>query len=71
MDVTKRDNLHAAIPLPELGKAMAELDLSSVAPEKRHLAVLDHLVHIMIGTITDATERDKLAAAWLTRKLSL
>ena len=68
MEVTKRDDIPSDITPVELGKAMAELDLSSVPPEKRHLAVMDHLVHIMIGTITDPNKRTELITAWLARK---
>lgn len=71
MEVTKRDNLASDINVHELGQAMAELDLASVPPEKRAMAVMDHLVHIMIGTVQDATERDKLATAWAKRVLGL
>lgn len=70
-NVTVRDNLASTIDPHELGKAMAELDLSSIPPHKRHAAVIDHLVHIMIGTIKDANERDKLAAAWGKKVLGM
>ena len=71
MEVTKRDSLASSISPQELGKAMAELDLSSVPPEKRAHAIMDHLVHVMVGTIKDPVERDKLAVGWIKRKLSL
>lgn len=70
-NVTVRDNLASSITVHELGQAMAELDLSSVPPHKRQAALIDHLVHIMVGTIKDPAERDKLAAAWAKKMLGI
>jgi len=65
VEISKRDNLASSINPHELGKAMAELHLENIPPEKRHMAIMDHMIHIMIGTIEDAAERDKLIVAWL------
>lgn len=68
MNVTKRDDIPSSLTPHELGKAMAELDLTGVPPHKRHAAVMDHLVHIMIGTIPPSGTRDDLIVAWLNRR---
>ena len=45
--------LPAKITIEELGKAMSQLDLSSVPKHKRHLAVIDHLMKIQEDTLKD------------------
>lgn len=49
----QKDAHPANLTLDELGQAMSTLDLSSVPPEKRASAVLDHLARIMGETIKD------------------
>lgn len=50
----------------ELGKAMAQLDLSSVPPSKRQAAVMDHLMRVMADAIHD---KDKAQEIHLSRML--
>ena len=50
----------------ELGKAMAQLDLSSVPPNKRQAAVMDHLMRVMADAIHD---KDKAQESHLSRIL--
>jgi uncharacterized protein (DUF2249 family) len=52
----------------EFGKAMAQLDLTHVAPEKRHQAIMDHLARIMIDKIHDREKAAELATAWLMHR---
>ena len=66
-----RDNLTSTISLHDFGKAMAEIDLSSVPPHKRMAAITDHLVHIMAGTLTDPDRADALAASWAKKVLGI
>lgn len=47
------ERLETNTSLPEFGRAMAQLDIKSVPPEKRNQAVMDHLMRVMAGTITD------------------
>lgn len=61
----QKDALKTSLSLTDFGKAMAQLDLSSVAPEKRRQAIMDHLAKIMIGTIHDRDKAAELAAARL------
>lgn len=55
------------LTLDEFGKAMARLDLSTVAPNKRHLAIQEHLTKIMVGSIQDPEVRFNLAASAVQR----
>ena len=62
----QKENREKALPARitenELGKAMSQLDLSSVPPHKRGLAIRAHLLSIMGTTITDrALGRDIIA----------
>lgn len=47
---------------------MAQLDLSTVAPEKRGRAVMDHLAHVMAGTAQDPRVRVEIATAILAHR---
>jgi len=49
----EKDRLTSNISLEDFAKAMSQLDLDSVAPEKRQAAVLDHLMRIMQNEIHD------------------
>jgi len=53
----------AKISLEDLGKAMSQLDLSSVPPEKTAAAIHDHLTGIMAETILSPTAAFDLAMA--------
>lgn len=46
-----------------LAKAIAQLDLSSVPPEKRAMALLDHVSRVMVGTMVNRSDAHSLIAA--------
>lgn len=52
--------LPSTITPHDLGRAMAQLDLSAVPPHKRHLALIEHLARIMSDTVTDPKARAHL-----------
>lgn len=54
------------ISLNDLGKAMSQLDLSSIPPEKTAAAIHDHLTGIMAETIMSPTAAFDLA---MSRKM--
>lgn len=70
MKITNRqkDALQTSMSLPDFGKAMAQLDLAVIAPEKRKSAIMYHLMRIMVGTIHDRAQAADIAAAILYRK---
>lgn len=43
----------------ELGKAISALDLDSIPPEHRHMAIRSRLAEVMMATTTDPKERNK------------
>lgn len=63
----ERDALPSSLSLPEFGHAMAALDLSSIPPENRHRAVLDHLARVMAGSLRDRALALDIATARLLR----
>ena len=48
-----KDLAPANLSLVNLGKAMSQLDLSSIPPEKRQAAVFNHFAYIMQDTLQD------------------
>ena len=44
----------------ELGKAMSQLDLSSVPPNKRQAAVMDHLMRVMADAVHDKQKAQEI-----------
>ena len=66
MKVTNRqaEALPSNLTTDELGKAMSQLDLSSVPPNKRQAAVMDHLMRVMADAIHD---KDKAQEIHLSR----
>jgi hypothetical protein len=70
LKVTNRQNqaLQTSMTLPEFGKAMSALDLSSIPADKRKAALMDHLAKIMIQKIHDRTTAADLSAAYLMRR---
>lgn len=69
MKITNRqaDAHPSNITVLQLGRAMAQLDLAGVPPERRASAILDHLGRIMSETVTDPGTRRQLALARLAR----
>ena len=68
MTVTNRqkDALPADLTLHELGKAMSQVDLSSVPEHQRERAIFDHFTRIMGDTLVD---KNKAAEVKLSRRL--
>ena len=60
---TQREALTSTLTVDELGKAMAQLDLSTTPPHKRADAIRDHLLRIMAETIHDRTTAVEIHAA--------
>jgi len=52
--------LPSTITPEQLGRAMKQLDLSSVPPDKRKWAVAEHLHRIMQDTLEDRTKAPSL-----------
>lgn len=59
----ERNRLPSTISLQDFGKAMAQLDLSSVPSEKRQAAIMDHFATIMKHTVTDPNAVQEIAGA--------
>lgn len=53
---TQAEALPSNITPQELGKAMAQLDLSSIPEHRRSEAIMDHLMRIMADSIQDQKE---------------
>ena len=64
----EKQRLSSTLSLNQLGQAMAQLDLSAVAPENRTKAIMDHLTRIMAATIHDRSVAMDLTAARLLRR---
>lgn len=47
------ERLETNTDIHEFGRAMAQLNLDNVPPEKRNQAIMDHLMRVMAGTIND------------------
>jgi hypothetical protein len=62
----QKDALPCSISTHQLGQAMSQLDLSSVPPEKRKAALMDHFMRIAAASIHD---RDKAAEIAASRQL--
>lgn len=61
----QKDALATSLSLDDFGKAMSQLDLSSVPPEKKAAAIRDHLMRIMVGTLHDRDKAAEIASARL------
>jgi len=59
----QKDALPAELTLNELGKAMSEIDLSTVSPHQRERAVFDHFTRIMGDTIVDKNKAREVKAS--------
>ena len=55
----------------ELGKAMAQLDLSFVPPNKRQAAVMDHLMRVMADAIHDKDKAQEIHLSRILRQRGL
>lgn len=64
----QKDAIPARISLHDFGKAMSELDLSTIPPEKTAAAVRDHLTGIMSETILSPTAAFDLSMARQMRR---
>ena len=62
MKVTNRqaEALPSNLTTDELGKAMSQLDLSSVPPNKRQAAVIEHLMRVMADAIHDKAKAQEI-----------
>lgn len=61
--IRKKKYLPSTLSLPELGKAMKQLDLSAVPPQNRGKAIREHLTKIMADAVTDPDAKQKLRYA--------
>lgn len=59
----EREALLSSLTTTQFAKAMAQLDLSAVAPENRKAAVMDHLMTIVASSIHDRDRAAELRAA--------
>lgn|GEM_PF-6640817 len=65
----QKDALTSNINLNELGKAMSQLDTSDIPLHNRKAAVFDHLMRVMIDTVTDGPAAAKIRQARLGRMI--
>ena len=63
----QKEAIPANITVEELGKAMAQLDLSHVPMHKRRDAIMEHLGRIASETAALPSDRQKLMSARLLR----
>lgn len=63
----QKEAIPATITAEELGKAMAQLDLSHVPMHKRRDAIMEHLGRIASETAALPSDRQKLMSARLLR----
>jgi len=61
--IKKKKYLPSTLSLPELGKAMQQLDLSHVPDAHKAKAIREHLTKIMADTVTDPEAKQKLRYA--------
>jgi len=61
------DSIESTITKEQLGQAMSQLDLSSVSPENRQSAVMDHLMAVMAETVTDRDKSQEIKASRILR----
>lgn len=61
--------LPSSLTLQEFGKAMSQVDLSTVSPENHRLAIFDHLMRVMADTIEDGTKASEIRQARVNRVL--
>jgi len=61
--IKKPKHLASTLSLPELGKAMKQLDLSSIPDANKSKAIREHLTKIMADTVTDPEVKQKLRYA--------
>lgn len=73
MKVTNRqgDALHSNMTTDELGKAMAQVDLSAVPPHKRKAAIMDHFMHVMADAIFDKNKAQEIHMSRILRRRGL
>lgn len=63
MTVKKREYIESKMTADQLGKAMSELDLSSIPDANKPKAIREHLTKIMAETILDPNKRAELEVA--------
>ena len=69
--IKKPKHLPSTLSLPELGKAMKQLDLSHIPQQNRAKAIREHLTKIMADTVTDPEAKQKLRYADFRNKHNL
>jgi len=52
----------------ELGKAMSQLDLSSVPPHKHQAAIMEHFFRVMSDSVMDKKLANEMRGARIMRK---
>lgn len=62
------DALPSEITLAQFGQAMRQLDLSTVAPNKRKTAVFDHLMTVMADNVADPQARFEILMSQRLRR---
>lgn len=65
----QRDALPSSCSAEELSRALQSLDLPSVPPNKRPAAVLDRVMEVAAGTVTDPAKRHEIAISRLLHNL--
>jgi len=61
--IKKKKYIPSSLTPIELGKAMKQLDLTSIPPHNRGKAIREHLTKIMADTVTDPEAKQKLRYA--------
>jgi len=69
--IKKKKYIDSNLTLHQLGKAMKQLDLSSIPDANKPKAIREHLTKIMADTVTDADAKQKLRYADFRNKYDL
>lgn len=64
----QKDAIESTITLREFANAMRQQDLSSVPPEKRTKAILDHFFTVMGDSVTDPQQKHEIRLSQALRR---
>ncbi|NBQ50126.1 MAG: hypothetical protein EBV86_07305 [Marivivens sp.] len=64
----RKDALESNMTTEDLGKAMAQLDLSNVPDHRKSEAVMDHLMKIMADAIYDKDKAQEIHISRILRR---
>lgn len=70
MTVNNREKnaIPSSLTPEQFGQHMNMLNLDDIPPERRKMAIIDHMMRVAAGNITDPMAAAELSQAWLSRK---